>query len=117
VFLEEYMLRLSKRLLLGRLVGMHLEHEVVVRMKSMFGLHFVTKISNLVSNFKLAKENPRSRFDCDGVDVHVLPLKYSSWPSMPCFDTVLLPPAMSACTSRFAAIYATDNPMHKVLFC
>lgn len=118
MFLEAYLQRLSKRLLHGRLVGMHVEHEVVVRMKAMFGLQFVTKISNLVTNYKLASEDPHARFHCDGVDVQVLSLKCSLWPSLPLFDTVRLPPAMAACTNRFAAMYAADNPLHQVtLFC
>lgn len=112
--MEAYLKRLSKRLLHGRSASMHLENETVVRMKAMFGLHFVSKIGNLVTNYKLAKEDPRGCLNCDGVDVRVLPLKCSSWPRMPLFDTVLLPLPMAACTSRFTTAYAADNPLHKV---
>lgn len=83
-------------------------------MKAVFGLRFVSKIVALVTNYRLVATDATNRMDCGGVELEVMPLKVSSWPSFPLLADVILPPAMAACARMFSAFYTAKNPMHKV---
>ena len=114
MLLEFYLQQLAKRLLLNKSVGLHVEEEVISRMKSVFGLQFVAKIVSLVTNYRIAAADELGKLDdCDGTQLDVMTLKASSWPSFPLFADVIPPPAMAACMARFTMVYGAKNPMHK----
>ena len=92
-----------------------MEEETISRMKAVFGLRFVSKIVALVTNYRLVATDASNRMDCGGVELEVMPLKVSSWPSFLLFADVILPPAMAACAQRFTTFYIAKNPMHKVM--
>lgn len=50
---------LSKRLLLSKLAGAHLEEEAVSKMKASFGMHFTSRISRLITNYKAVVEEQK----------------------------------------------------------
>jgi hypothetical protein len=115
MLLEFYLQQLAKRLLLNKTAGLHLEEETIARMKGVFGLQFVAKIVSLVTNYRIVAADELGKLDnCDGVQLDVMTLKASSWPSFPLFADVIPPPAMAVCMQRFTLAYGARNPMHKV---
>ncbi|XP_018465701.2 cullin-1-like [Raphanus sativus] len=121
LFAEFYRKKLARRLLLNRSASDNHERRIITKLKQQFGGNFTHKMEGMLTDLTSSRQNQKS-FDeyvannpaaKPGIDLNVILLTTSVWPSYKTFD-VNLPSEIVKCVEIFKGFYETKHKRRKL---